>query len=157
MLADTGCRISELIQLQWKDIDFDNLLITVNGKGDKQRVIPFSFELRKFLYRLRQNAPKMGENECPLVFPTRTFNMQRRANVLRDVEQLCAELKINTPPRTLHAFRHSFAINYLRKGGSVFHLQKSLGHSDLGMTRRYANLLTDDLQAVHPKVSLLSR
>jgi hypothetical protein len=43
-----------------------------------------------------------------------------------------------------------------RRGGSVFHLQKVLGHSTLEMTRRYANLMTDDLQAVHQKISLLA-
>jgi integrase/recombinase XerD len=52
--------------------------------------------------------------------------------------------------------RHTFAINYLRKGGSVFHLQKVLGHSSLDMTRRYANLMTADLQEMHQRVSLLA-
>ena len=56
----------------------------------------------------------------------------------------------------VHAFRHSFALFYLRRGGSVFHLQKVLGHSSLEMTRRYANLVTADLQEVHERVSLLS-
>ena len=48
------------------------------------------------------------------------------------------------------------AVNYLRKGGSVFHLQKVLRHSSLEMTRRYANLMTEDLQAIHQRVSLLA-
>ena len=61
------------------------------------------------------------------------------------------------PPRTLHAFCHTFSIHYLRKGGSVFHLQKVLGHSSLEMTRRYANLMTEDLQAVYERVSMLFR
>jgi len=52
--------------------------------------------------------------------------------------------------------RHTFAVNYLRKGGSVFHLQKVLGHSSLEMTRRYVNLITDDLRQVHQRVSLLA-
>ena len=60
------------------------------------------------------------------------------------------------PARTLHAFRHTFAVNYLRRGGSVFHLQKMLGHSSLEMTRRYVNLVTEDLQKIHEKVSLLT-
>ena len=59
--------------------------------------------------------------------------------------------------RTLHAFRHTFALNYVRRGGSVFHLQKVLGHSTLEMTRRYANLTIKDLQAIHERVSLFSK
>ena len=74
---------------------------------------------------------------------------------LRGVKILCAQLGFDAPPRTLHAFRHTFAVNYLRRGGSVFHLQKCLGHSSLEMTRRYANLMTEDLQAVHERVTLL--
>ena len=75
---------------------------------------------------------------------------------MRDVKLLCKRLGFSRPARTLHAFRHTFAVNYLRRGGSVFHLQKVLGHSTLEMTRRYANLVTADLQAVHERVSLLS-
>ena len=77
--------------------------------------------------------------------------------MLRDVKLLCRRLGFAPPARTLHAFRHTFAVNYLRRGGSVFHLQKVLGHSTLEMTRRYANLVTADLQAVHERVSLLTR
>jgi integrase/recombinase XerD len=78
-------------------------------------------------------------------------------NVLRDVKRLCKQMGFDPPARTLHVFRHTFAIHYLRKGGSVFQLQKVLGLSSLEMTRRYANLMTADLQAVHEQVSLLSQ
>ena len=73
--------------------------------------------------------------------------------MLRAVKNHCDRLGFPPPPRTLHSFRHTFAVNYLRRGGSVFHLQKVLGHSTLEMTRRYANLVTADLQAVHERVS----
>ena len=58
-LADTGCRIDEALSLRWEDVDFDNLLLTVTGKGNKQRKIPFSFELRERPYLL----PRM-EGSC---------------------------------------------------------------------------------------------
>jgi integrase/recombinase XerD len=149
MLLDTGTRIDEVLTLRTQDVDMDNLLLTVTGKGRKQRRIPFSFELRRVLYR--HIADRQG-----LVFATRHGKKLGRRNVLRDVKLLCRKLGFAPPERTLHAFRHTFAVNYLRRGGGVFHLQKVLGHSSLDMTRRYASLMTEDLQAVHQQISLLA-
>jgi integrase/recombinase XerD len=153
-LLDTGCRISEALGLHVSEIDFDNLLVTLDGKGRKQRVVPISFELRKALFRYCMDADHKPE---ALLFASRTGATWNRRNVLRDVKLLCHKLGFEPPARTLHSLRHTFAVNYLRRGGSVFHLQKMLGHSTLEMTRRYANLVTADLQAVHERVTLLAR
>jgi integrase/recombinase XerD len=152
--ADTGCRITEALTLHVRDIDLDNLLITLDGKGRKQRVVPFSFELRKVLYRFVAD-----QNRKPdlLLLASRNETRLGRRVMLRDVKLLCKRLGFDPPARTLHATRHTFAVNYLRCGGSVFHLQKVLGHSSLEMTRRYCNMITQDLQAVHERVSMLSR
>jgi integrase/recombinase XerD len=153
MLLDTGCRITEALTLRVSDVDFDNLLLLLDGKGRKQRKVPFSFELRKALFRYtREFCPQ----QHMLVLGTRDGCKLGRRVVLRDVKLLCKRLGFDPPARTLHAFRHTFAVNYLRRGGSVFHLQKVLGHSTLEMTRRYANLMTEDLQAVHQQCSLLA-
>jgi integrase/recombinase XerD len=151
ILLDTGCRISEALSVRVSDLDFDNLLVTLDGKGRKQRVVPFSFELRRTLYRYAESR----KGPDALVLASRNETRLGRRVMLRDVKLLCKRMGFAPPARTLHAFRHTFAINYLRKGGSVFHLQKVLGHSTLEMTRRYANLMTEDLQAVHERVSLL--
>ncbi len=153
-LLDTGCRISEALTLHVSEIDFENMLVTLDGKGRKQRVVPFSFQLRKALFRY---CKEMSRTPDQLLFANREHTKLGRRNMLRDVKLLCRKLNIVPPGRTLHAFRHTFAVNYLRRGGSVFHLQKVLGHSTLEMTRRYANLVTADLQAVHERVSLLGR
>ncbi len=151
-LLDTGCRISEALTLRVREIDFENMLVTLDGKGRKQRVVPFSFELRKAMFRYCKESSRTSDS---LLFANRTETKLGRRNVLRDVKLVCKKLGFNPPGRTLHAFRHTFAVNYLRRGGSVFHLQKCLGHASLEMTRRYSNLLTEDLQAVHERVSLL--
>lgn len=153
-LLDTGCRISEVLNLRVREIDFDNLLVTLDGKGSKQRVVPFSFELRKALFRHCRDTDRKPDSR---LFATRSETSLGRRNVLRDVKGLCRELGFTPPRRTLHAFRHTFAVNYLRRGGSVFHLQKVLGHSSLEMTRRYANLVTTDLQAVHERISMIAK
>jgi integrase/recombinase XerD len=153
LLLDTGCRITEALTLRVRDVDMENLLITLDGKGRKQRVVPFSFALRKALHRF---ITEFNRKPDSLLFATRQDTRVGRMTVLRGVKLLCESLGFNPPERTLHAFRHTFAVNYLRRGGSVFHLQKVLGHSTLEMTRRYANLVTADLQAVHERVSLLA-
>jgi integrase/recombinase XerD len=148
-LADTGCRISELLGLRWQDVNLDDLLVTVTGKGDKTRTIPFSLELRKRLCKMDQKHQ--------LVFCTSDGGALMRRNVLRDVKLLCKKLNIKVPERSLHALRHSFALNYIRKSGSPFLLQRALGHTTLDMTRKYVSLNTQDLQNVHQQISLLSR
>jgi len=153
ILLDTGCRITEALTLHVGDVDFDNLLVLLDGKGCKQRKVPFSFELRKVLFRYVADYERTPH---ALLLASKSETKLGRRVVLRDVKLLCQRLGFDPPGRTLHAFRHTFAVNYLRKGGSVFHLQKVLGHSTLEMTRRYANLLTDDLQAVHQRCSLLA-
>ena len=152
-LLDTGCRISEALTLHVSDVDMENLLITLDGKGQKQRIVPFSFALRKALYRFTADFNRRPDS---LLFTTRDGTRLGRMAALRGIKLLCDRLGFAPPARTLHSFRHSFAVNYLRRGGSVFHLQKVLGHSSLEMTRRYANLVTSDLQAVHERVSLLA-
>ena len=154
VLLDLGCRITEALTLRVGNVDMENMLITLDGKGRKQRIVPFSFALRKALHRFIADFNRKPDS---LLFATREGTPVRRMTALRGVKLLCERLGFAPPGRTLHAFRHTFAVNYLRRGGSVFHLQKVLGHSSLEMTRRYANLVTADLQAVHERVSLLSK
>jgi integrase/recombinase XerD len=154
LLLDTGCRITGGLTLRVSDVAIENLLVTPDGKGRKQRIVPFSFELRKVHFRYVSDYSRKADL---LPLGSRNETLQGRRVMLRDVKRLCKRLGFDPPLRTLHAFRDSFAVNYLRRGGSVFHLQKALGHSSPEMTRRYANLLTEDLQAVHERITLLQR
>src|SRR5580700_5081792 len=85
-LIDTGCRISEALGLRVRDLDMDNLLVTLDGKGRKQRVVPFSFELRKALFRFIKD---FGRKLDALVFANGTHTELGRRNMLRDVKLLC--------------------------------------------------------------------
>jgi integrase/recombinase XerD len=153
MLLDTGCRISEVLGIRVENCDVDNLLLIVTGKGDKQRRIPMSIELRKLIVRF------VHDFDLTPLTPVLCTRRGKRLDVptcRRDVKNLCSRLGFTAPPRVLHSFRHTFAVNYLKRGGSVFHLQKMLGHSTLTMTRRYANLSVQDLSDVHQRLSLLA-
>jgi integrase/recombinase XerD len=150
-ILDTGLRVEECLGLKISEIDYDNMVFRVRGKGNKERIIAFSHGLRKVLYAWSK------KHEHLYLFPTADGGRLMRRNVLRDFKLLCKRLGFVAVPRSIHALRHTFAANYLRQGGSVFHLQKALGHTSLEMSRRYANMLTEDLQEVQQKVSLLNR
>ena len=151
LLIDCGVRITEALTVHRCDIDMENLLVKVRGKGRKERVIPFSLQMRKRLYLW------LKEHDFELVFPTRQGTELSRRDVLRKVKTLCSELGIEPPRRTLHAFRHTFGVEYIRAGGGEFRLQKMLGHTSLSQTRKYVELCTQDLQETHERVSLLNR
>jgi integrase/recombinase XerD len=153
-LLDTGARIGEVLSLRVTDINMDDLLVRLDGKGRKQRIVPFSCELRKALHRYISEFNRKPES---LLFATWGETALSRRNVLRDVKTLCRSLGFEPPARTLHATRHTFATGYLRRGGNVFSLQRVMGHSDLETTKRYAHMTTADLQAVHERISLLTR
>jgi len=152
LLLDCGCRISEALNIRIEDINVDDLLLTLHGKGRKDRIVPISLEFRKVVYRyIRDYQPKEW------LLATKGGDRLGRCVMLRNVKELCRELGFAPPSRTLHAFRHTFATNYIRQGGSVFHLQQALGHSTLEMSRRYSNLNVADLQAKHESISMLRR
>ena len=148
-LIDTGCRIDELLTLTRDNVDFDNLLMKVMGKGRKERIIPMSLELRKVLFKYLQ------KHEHDLVFPSKTGGKVDYQNLWRDAKTLFGRLKM--PFLSFHSFRRTFARQYLKHGGNLVYLQKTLGHSRLETTRIYLDVETEDLQRTHLKTSILSR
>jgi integrase/recombinase XerD len=86
---DTGCRISEALTLKVRQIDMDNTLLTLDGKGRKQRIIPFSFQLRKALHRFIADFDRKPDS--PL-FATRENTPVNRMTALRGVKIPCARL-----------------------------------------------------------------
>jgi integrase/recombinase XerD len=156
LILDTGIRIDEAISIERStDINLDDLLLKIrNGKGGKERMVPHSMQMRKLLFRFMQQwKPAYGDL---LFFAGQGERMVQR-NALRDLKTLCKRLGVNGVRCSFHTARHSFAVAYLRNGGDVFRLQRILGHSKLEMTRRYVNLKTEDLQAVHQRLSLLAQ
>jgi integrase/recombinase XerD len=152
VLFDTGARVSEILSLRKSHCDFDNLLLTLFGKGRKQRIVPLSIELRRQLYVYTKEKAATDFVLC-----TQDGKSCNRHVVLREVKSLCKTLGFAPPSRTLHATRSTFATAYLRRGGSALMLQRVLGHSTLTMTSRYVALQTGDLQQAHERLSLLNR
>jgi site-specific recombinase XerD len=152
LLLDTGVRISEALGIRHQDIDLDNMLIRVTGKGNKQRMVPISLGLRKLLFRWIQRCPK------EFVFGTRGGTMLTVRNFQRDLKAVCVKIGITDVRCSPHTLRHTFAVSYLRAGGNLFYLSKILGHTSVRTTERYLQSLgISDIQAVHDRLSPLAR
>lgn len=151
LLIDTGLRIDEALTLTRDRIDMDNLVLKVTGKGRKERIVPFSLELRRRLYN------QLKTNKFDLVFCNKYGAKLTQRNLLRDFKIIGRDLGIEGVRVSFHTLRHTFAYNYIKSGGNVLYLQRILGHEDLSITKRYVNLQTEDLSLMHKKVSLLER
>lgn len=151
---DTGIRVDEALGLRQEDLDFDNLLLKVRGKGRKERVVPFSFELRRVLFRWAQARTK-HRWPAEWVFPTRGGARLNQRNALRAHHILLRRLEI--PRSGFHRLRHTFATSYLQNGGEVVRLSRVLGHTQITTTMRYLHLMTTDLQKPHQQLSILNR
>lgn len=159
LLLDSGLRVAEMVALSPADVDFENLLLKVHGKGNKQRIVPMSFELRKRLWQYQMKAARNshGLGDVRYFFGTRTNTRVTVRNFQRDFKVLGKQLGIVGVRMSPHTLRHTFAVNYLRAGGNLFYLSKILGHTSITTTQRYLQSLgIEDLQAVHNKLSLLS-
>jgi integrase/recombinase XerD len=145
-LLDTGCRIDELLTLERKNLDFDNLLLTVRGKGDKTRRIPFSADCRKHLWTYCQKWEARNGAQG-LVFSTERGGELAYRNAYRDIKACFKVAGVEGEHVHPHNLRHTFACNYVKRGGSVVALSRILGHSSLTTTQVYLRgLQIEDFQ-----------
>lgn len=142
LMLDCGLRRAELTRIKVSDVDFDQRSILVNGKGDKQRLVPMG-ELT--LENLRQyNAAvserRNGKRSDP-------FFLDRFGNSvdINAVKMVFQDLKDRTGIQRLHAhlLRHTFATLYLVDGGNLEVLRCLMGHSSIAITQIYLHLATN--------------
>jgi integrase/recombinase XerD len=152
LILDTGLRISEALSLKRDSIDLDKCTLRILGKGNKERIVPFSLELRK---RLFKHVQKMPVNRSGVVFGTCHGTVMTVTNFFRDLRLMGCKcgVAVGGP----HSLRHCFAVNYLRRGGNLEYLRRILGHSSISTTQIYLRSVgIEDLQAVHSELSVLS-
>jgi len=151
-LLDTGVRVSELCGLCIKDIDLRNNRVKVFGKGAKERIIPIGKRLCKAIWRYLAARPDADPDD-PFLLNNTGEDSINRFSVRRVLKRLGERAGVrNVYP---HRFRHTFALSYLRNGGSEFTLTRILGHSTMEMTRRYAKIVQSDVQQAHKRASPL--
>jgi integrase/recombinase XerC len=150
LFYSSGLRLSELCALRWRDLDLDEGLVTVLGKGSKQRSVPVGSHARAALAAWR-DAQKPAR-EAP-VFPGRNGPITPRAVQLR-LRQLAQRQGLFKRVHP-HLLRHSFASHVLESSGDLRGVQELLGHADIATTQIYTHLdfqhLAKVYDAAHPR------
>jgi len=152
LLFDTGLRIGEAVGLEQQNGDFDNLMLRILGKGNRERIVPISPECRKALWRFCSDSKRQ------YVFGTRSGLKMSTRNAYRDLKDYAAHCGVSGKHVHPHAFRHYFAVTYLRNNGDLYRLSRILGHSNITTTSIYLRSTgIDQLREAHAQCSPLRR
>ncbi len=136
LLFGTGIRKGELLRLTVLDIHLDESYVTVNGKGNKQRIIPLTQSIKRSLKRY---LGVRHSNVCPFLFITRDGSAIKDGCLREVFRRLKEELGMSGKRFSPHTIRHTFAKMFLLNGGDLFALQKILGHEDISTTKMYVD------------------
>ncbi len=154
LLYATGMRVSELVSLKISQTQRDPRILTVMGKGNKERLVPLSPRAREALDRyllVRDNFLPNSEQDkvkdTGWVFPSRGKNgYLTRHRVGQLLKELAIESGVMPSKVSPHVLRHAFATHLLENGADLRSVQKMLGHSDISTTQIYTHVLQERLQ-----------
>ena len=151
LFYSSGLRLGELCALRWRDLQLDAGLVTVLGKGGKQRSVPVGSHARRALAEWRAST---GAAADAFVFPGRGGGaISQRAVQLR-IRQLAMRQGLFKHVHP-HMLRHSFASHVLESSGDLRGVQELLGHADIATTQIYTHLdfqhLAKVYDAAHPR------
>lgn len=156
LTLDTGIRPSEALALRPNDFNLISGWVRIPDGAAKTRVArtlnisPVTVEALK---RLNAMRPRSWSNKVT-VFSTESGDKLNRHTWGDRLERHSKQVGVHITP---YALRHAFALEFLRSGASAFSLQKTLGHVDMTMTKRYVALADEDLKRDHAKASPLNR
>ncbi len=153
LLYSSGLRASELAGLKLADVDFENELLRVTGKGNKTRMVPAGRPALRILRRYLDSArPELSEKNpsAPWLLLSRTGKKLNREWIWNIVVRAAnaAGIDKNIHPHTL---RHSFATHLLSNGADLRAIQELLGHDDTSTTEIYTHVDRKTLLTLHHK------
>jgi integrase/recombinase XerC len=162
-LYSTGARVSELVGMNWGDVNLDDGMVRLRGKGKKERLVPIGQVAIDAIHdyvalgsaklsadKVAVEAMEAGGQAFPEDSPVFQNNRKGRLSVRsveRVVQQYARQLQIGAV--TPHTLRHSFATHLLDEGADLRVIQELLGHASLGTTQKYTHVATDRLMEVY--------
>lgn len=152
-LLETGNRVNTFVRIKVKDIDFDNgLVLLYTPKNHKHMYFPLGTSMMKILCDYIHTWDLVDDD---WLFPNCEKCQLTRGLASKSIARYNKQRGVQIT--SLHAFRHTFAKNYIMNGGSAFKLQRLLGHSTLKVTQMYVNLFSTDLKQDFEKFSIVEK
>ena len=147
VMYSSGLRISELINLEFKNIDLNDSIIRVMGKGSKERIVPISDLAIKYLkIYVKDYRASLVKNETNnYVYLNNHGKKMTRQGVFKMIKKLTSEKGINKDVSP-HTLRHSIATHMLENGADLRIIQEFLGHENIGTTQIYTHLTNEKLK-----------
>lgn len=151
LLYATGIRCSELVNIKLSDIDMDNKIIKVMGKGRKERIVLFGEKAKNKLHLYLTIERGKPNNMSEYIFLNNRDEQLTTRSVQRIIEMFRKFLKIERKI-TPHKLRHSFATHMLNQGVDLRIVQELLGHKTLSSTEKYTHVTTTELSQLCDKL-----
>lgn len=146
LMYGSGLRISELISLTVYDLDFNNAILRIKGKGSKERIVPIGEVAVYYLQQyLQRRSELLKKKRCDYLFLNSRGDGISRQGFFKNLKQILRGkgLNENISPHTL---RHSFATHLLEGGADLRSIQLMLGHSDISTTRIYTHITNEKIR-----------
>ena len=150
MFFSAGLRLGELLGLNDVDVNASAQTIKVNGKGNKQRIIPFGAELLHLIYIYREaRTAKLGDTSGEMPFFVDQKGRRLRDYKVREMVRRQLALVTTQQKRSPHVLRHSFATAMLNHQADLESVKELLGHVRLSTTEIYTHTTFEDLRRVY--------
>jgi len=151
LLYSSGLRVSELLGLKISDLFFEDEVIRVTGKGNKQRIVPIGRSaikwIGKYLKESRIYLEKRSKSKN-YIFLNKRGTMLSRMGIWKIVRKYTQKAKIQKEVHP-HTFRHSFATHLVEGGADLRAVQEMLGHADISTTQIYTEIDRDFVRQEH--------
>ena len=152
ILYATGLRVSELVSLPRTVLRGDERVMTVKGKGGRERLVPLNNSARRALERYLNAAQNPDNDLAPTVatrwlFPSRSASGHlTRQRFAQDLKELAIGAGLDGETISPHVLRHAFASHLLDRGADLRTVQQLLGHADISTTEIYTHVLHERLK-----------
>lgn len=151
LLYATGLRVSELTGLTMEEINLQQGVVRITGKGNKTRLVPMGEEANYWVERYinEVRSELLNGQSSDILFPSRRGNAMVRQTFWHRIKFYAQVCMIDKDLISPHVLRHAFATHLLNYGADLRVVQMLLGHSDLSTTQIYTHIAQDRLKSLH--------